>query len=167
MPPSLNRPFTQAEMQAIRRAASGEDAGMHASEAHVRQNFWRSLRRVARNTPFAHDLVAAFHCARDPATPVRVRMILFGALGYFILPLDAVSDFLPLVGFTDDIAVLTLAIASVSSAILPKHREMAEKTLADDPAGSVSPTKAADNGDQRSLWRRWTAGMRSPKGAES
>lgn len=151
----LNRPFTQAEMDAIRRAASGEDGGEHASEAHVRQNFWRALRRIARNTPFAHDLVAAYHCARDPQTPLRVRMILFGALGYFILPLDAVSDLLPLVGFTDDAAVLALAIASVSAAIQPKHREMAAQTLAGSPADAGEPPVIdAHEASDAGKWRR-------------
>lgn len=158
MPRSLTEPFTEAEMQAIRRAASGEDSGAHASEEHVRINFWRALKRIARHTPFAHDLAAAFYCARDPATPMKVRMILFGALGYFILPLDAISDFLPLVGFTDDIAVLTLALATVATAIKPEHRQKAEEALADREATAGPPT-IDDEGPGRKArggWRKWT-----------
>lgn len=156
MPRSLSEPFTEAEMQAIRRAASGQGEGAHASEANVRRNFWRSLKRVARQAPFAHDLAAAFYCARDPATPLKVRMILFGALGYFILPVDAVSDFLPLVGFTDDIAVLTLAIATVTTAIRPEHRQRAEQALAD--AGFEEPPHTVDATDAKSAnggWKKW------------
>lgn len=162
MPRSLTEPFTEAEMQAIRRAASGEDAGAHAREEHVRTNFWRALKRIARHTPFAHDLAAAFYCARDPATPMKVRMILFGALGYFIMPLDAISDLLPLVGFTDDIAVLTLAIATVTTAIKPEHRQMAENALADRDAPAEPSTIDEDGArqDRRGGWRKWTGRFR-------
>jgi len=160
MPRSLTEPFTEAEMQAIRRAASGEDAGARASEEHVRTNFWRALKRVARHTPFAHDLAAAFYCARDPATPLKVRMILFGALGYFIMPLDAISDLLPLIGFTDDIAVLTLAVASVASAIRPEHRQLAEEALADSTPDAGPPTIDGEEAEKRGGWRAWTRRFR-------
>lgn len=161
MPRSLNEPFTDAEMQAIRRAASGNDAGAHASETHVTKNFWRALKRLARNAPFAHDLVAAFYCARDPETPLKVRMILFGALGYFILPVDAISDFLPLIGFTDDIAVLTLAIASVASAIKPEHRQLAANSLSHEPDASEPPTFNANARPRNTTgWREWASRFR-------
>lgn len=152
---SLTEPFTEAEMQAIRRAASGEDAGAHADEAHVRKHFWGALKRIARNTPFAQDLVAAFYCARDSRTPLKVRMILFGALGYFILPLDAVSDLLPLVGFTDDIAVLTLAIATVSSAIRPEHRGLAAQALSDQSPSKGSAPFIDGEEPAPPRWKRW------------
>ncbi|GGC50806.1 YkvA family protein [Chelatococcus reniformis] len=121
----IAEPFTPEEMRAMRHAAQGASG----DEAHVRKTFWTALKRVARNVPFAEDLVSAFYCATDPATPPRVRMILFGALAYFILPVDAVSDFLPLVGFTDDAAVLALALAAVSNAITPAHRRKAKVAL--------------------------------------
>ena len=160
MPRSLTEPFTEAEMQAIRRAASGGDAGAHASEEHVRTNFWQALKRIARHTPFAHDLAAAFYCARDPATPLKVRMILFGALGYFIMPLDAISDLLPLIGFTDDIAVLTLAVATVASAIKPEHRQLAEEALADSNPEAGPPTIEGDEPEKHGGWRAWTRRFR-------
>lgn len=118
----LVRPLTQDEMEAIRRAARDEES--------ITRQFWKALRRIARNVPFAEDLVAAFYCAKDPATPRKVKLILFGALGYFILPVDAVADFLPLVGFTDDVAVLAAAVAAVAGSITDEHRRRARTALA-------------------------------------
>jgi uncharacterized membrane protein YkvA (DUF1232 family) len=46
------------------------------------------------------------------------------------LPTDAVPDVLPLVGYTDDAAVLAAAIKLVTSHISPDHREAARRTLA-------------------------------------
>jgi uncharacterized membrane protein YkvA (DUF1232 family) len=95
----------------------------------VRRSFWATFRRAARYVPFADDLVAAYFCALDPATPHRVRAVLLGALAYFVLPLDAVPDFLAGLGFTDDVTVLVAAIAMVRSHITPAHREAAKRAL--------------------------------------
>lgn len=114
-------PFTKAEMDAARRAARDE-AGLLA-EALER------VRRIARHLPFAEDIVAAYHCVRDPVTPPRVRLTLLAALAYFVMPLDAVPDMLPALGLTDDAAVLATAIAAVRGAILPTHRDRARATL--------------------------------------
>ena len=80
--------------------------------------------------PFAEDLVAAYYCAFDRLTPGHVKAALIGALAYFVLPTDAVPDVLPLVGYTDDAAVLAAAIKLVTSHISPDHREAARRTLA-------------------------------------
>ena len=77
------------------------------------------------------ELVAAYYCAMDGATPLRVRATLFGALAYFILPLDGVPDVIAGLGFTDDAAVIAIAIKMVASHMQPKHREQARRALAD------------------------------------
>jgi uncharacterized membrane protein YkvA (DUF1232 family) len=119
----INQPFSRSEMEAMRRAS--------ASEESVFGEFRDVFRRVFKRVPFAEDLATVYYCAVDPATPGRVRLVLAGALAYFVLPLDAVADFIPLLGFTDDAAVLATAIATVRQAILPKHRESAKTALAD------------------------------------
>ena len=81
-----------------------------AHENRVRGGFWTTFRRAARRIPFSEDLVAAYYCALDPATPHRVRAVLLAALAYFVLPFDAVPDLLAVVGFSDDIAVLAAAM---------------------------------------------------------
>ena len=54
-------------------------------ERDARRDFWTTLKRLAGQVPFVEDLVAAYYCALDPATPMRVRGILLGALAYFIV----------------------------------------------------------------------------------
>ena len=56
-------------------------------------------------------------------------VILIAALAYFISPLDILPDFLPIVGLTDDAAVLAGAIRLVWGNIKPEHREAAHQTL--------------------------------------
>jgi len=99
-------------------------------ESALRRSFWRKLRRVAASIPFAEDLLAAYYCAFDRDTPLPVKATLVGALAYFILPVDAIPDVLPVIGFTDDAAVLAAAINLVATHITPIHRQAAHDTLA-------------------------------------
>src|SRR5262249_47363269 len=106
----------------VRRAAR--------DEARVRAGFWRKLRRVAARLPFADDLLAAYYCAFDRETPFQVKAALLGALAYFVLPIDAVPDVLPLLGYGDDAAVLVTALRIVARHVKPEHREAARQALA-------------------------------------
>jgi len=95
----------------------------------VRRRFWIKLKQVVAKLPFAEDLLAAYYCAFDRETPRHVQAALLGAIAYFILPFDFVPDMLPILGFTDDAAVLATAIRMVSSHITSEHREAARAAL--------------------------------------
>jgi uncharacterized membrane protein YkvA (DUF1232 family) len=95
----------------------------------VERSFWRKLARVAGRIPFAEDAVAAYFCAADTRTPLRVRGTLLAALVYFIVPIDAIPDIIAGLGFTDDASVLAGAIALVAGHIKPRHRDAARKAL--------------------------------------
>jgi uncharacterized membrane protein YkvA (DUF1232 family) len=95
----------------------------------VRRNFWIKLKRAAVKLPFVEDLLAAYYCAFDRETPRHVQAALLGAIAYFVLPFDFLPDVLPVLGFTDDAAVLATAIRMVSSHITPDHRKAAHAAL--------------------------------------
>jgi uncharacterized membrane protein YkvA (DUF1232 family) len=101
-----------------------------ADEQDVQRNFWRKFRRVAASLPFAEDLLAAHYCAFDRQTPLQVKAVLLGAIAYFVLPMDFIPDYIPVIGYTDDAAVLAAAINLVTAHITPDHREAALRTLA-------------------------------------
>ncbi len=117
----FNNVFSAAEIEAMRRAARDEE--------RLKGDFWTLLRKVGRKLPFAEDVLAAFYCATDPTTERRVKLILLGAIGYFVLPVDIIPDVLPIIGFTDDAAVIATALSTVARAMKPEHRERARETL--------------------------------------
>jgi uncharacterized membrane protein YkvA (DUF1232 family) len=108
----------------------------------VRRSFWAKAKRVAAGLPFAEDLLAAYFCAFDRETPRHVQAALIGALAYFVLPFDIIPDMMPLLGFTDDAAVLATALRMVSTHIRPEHRAAARQAiargLAEPPATSAT-----------------------------
>lgn len=95
----------------------------------LRRRFWIKLKKVVGKLPFAEDLLAAYYCAFDRETPRHVQAALLGAIAYFVLPFDFIPDMLPVLGFTDDAAILATAIRLVSAHILPEHREAARAAL--------------------------------------
>lgn len=97
----------------------------------VRDGFWATLKRAAGQVPFSRDLAAAYYCAFDPRTPRRVRLTILAALGYFVLPADALPDVLLGIGFTDDATVLATTIAMIAGHMKPEHRAAAEAALDD------------------------------------
>ena len=117
-------------MAAARSADWREDNDDETNDEALRRNFWRKLGGVFAQVPFAEDLLTAYYCAFDRATPLPVKASLVGALAYFVLPIDAIPDVLPLLGFTDDAAVLAAAIKLVTSHMRPEHREAARDWLA-------------------------------------
>src|SRR3982074_1191064 len=94
-----------------------------------RWRFWIKFKRVVAKLPFAEDLLAAYYCAFDRETPRHVQLALLGAIAYFILPFDFIPDMLPVLGFTDDAAVLATAIRMVSSHITSDHRDAARAAV--------------------------------------
>src|SRR5215207_2926769 len=109
----------------------GRGAADFARDAEmVRRRFWGKAKRFAAQLPFAEDLVTAYYCAFDHATPLQVKAALVGALAYFILPFDGVPDVLPMLGYTDDAAVLLTALRMVAGHMRPEHREAAQHEIA-------------------------------------
>ena len=99
------------------------------NERIVAEDFWDKLRKVAGKIPFAEDAAAAYFCAVDPQTPAKVKAILLAALAYFVMPFDVVPDFIAGLGFTDDAAVLAMAIGLVARQISDRHRSRARAAL--------------------------------------
>ena len=115
--------------------ASEHTAGFEPAEQlakdreNLRRRFWIKLKRVIAGLPFAEDLLAAYYCAFDKQTPRHVQVALLGAIAYFILPFDFIPDMMPVLGFTDDAAVLATAIRLVATHIRPEHRDAARAAL--------------------------------------
>ncbi len=104
---------------------AGPDDGADGAVA----GFWGKVRRTLGRVPFLDEAVAAYVCAADPETPRRVRAVLLGALGYFVVPADMIPDFIAGLGFTDDATVLAAAVATVRRHVTDDHRTRARAIL--------------------------------------
>lgn len=93
--------------------------------------FWQKLGPRARGiSRFALEkALYLFYAVQDPNTPKWARRVMYGALGYFILPLDAIPDFAPILGYSDDITVMMAALATVSYYITPEIKARAHQKI--------------------------------------
>lgn len=111
------------DIEALTCRIAGDEDGLW-------RKFWRKVPRLAASLPFIEDLLAAYYCAFDRETPVHVKTTLLGAIAYFVLPTDLIPDYIPVIGYADDDAVLAAAFTLVSTYVTADHREAAQRTLA-------------------------------------
>jgi uncharacterized membrane protein YkvA (DUF1232 family) len=115
--------FSWQDFAALRRRIIADEAGL-------RRSFWRKLKREAASIPFLEEVLTSYYCAFDRQTPLYVKVVLIGAMIYFVVPDDVIPDSLSLIGLADDAAVLALAFKAVSSHVKPEHRQAAQSMLA-------------------------------------
>ena len=117
-------------------------------DAFSEQGFWSKLKLYARSAgkEVVEKALLLYYAAQEEKAPAWAKATIAGALGYFIVPLDAIADLTPAVGYADDLGVLALAIAAVATYINDDVREKAASKLQDwfgDQATGIEP--ADDN----------------------
>ncbi len=101
------------------------------------EGFWKKLGKYAIiiGRELVEMALKLYYALQDPEIPTWAKSVIIGALGYFILPLDAIPDFTPAVGYADDLGALAAALATVAMFITPEVKEKAKQKL-DDWFGS-------------------------------
>ncbi|MFZ3219454.1 MAG: DUF1232 domain-containing protein, partial [Rhodoferax sp.] len=56
------------------------------------------------------DAVTVYFAARDPRTPVYLRILALAIAAYALSPIDLIPDFIPVLGYLDDVLLLPLGI---------------------------------------------------------
>lgn len=93
--------------------------------------FWGKIKNYAKQAgkSVLEPALKMYFALNDKDTPLWAKTTIVGALGYFISPIDAIPDLLPVVGYTDDVGVLVAALAVVSAYIKEEHKEKAQQIL--------------------------------------
>ena len=145
--PKAKRPSKAAALTpstAVETAPASEFAKEYSDES-----FWAKVKNHGKTAGRAVLDPAArlYYAGIDPATPLWARTTIIGALGYFIAPFDAIPDMTPMVGYADDLGVLTLAVGVVAAHITPEHKKKARDKLNEwfgkEATASAAPLKAA------------------------
>lgn len=110
---------------------------------HVKAGFFDKLKNVMSKVPFVRDAVAMYFCMLDPKTPFWVKASVASALAYFIMPIDAIPDPIPIVGYADDAAVIYLVLSIVHRHILDEHIRQADEWLSGSASGEAGDTVSA------------------------
>lgn len=100
-------------------------------EHYSEEAFWDKIKLLAgkAGSKLIYHALVLYYTLMDPKTPMRYKAIIAGALGYFILPVDLMPDFLPFAGLADDWAALIAALSYVVSAINPENKAKAKEKV--------------------------------------
>jgi uncharacterized membrane protein YkvA (DUF1232 family) len=77
-----------------------------------------SAKDWARN--IKRDTVALYFAARNPETPMVVRLLAMAIAAYALSPIDLIPDFIPVLGYVDDLILVPLGLIFVVR-LLPPH----------------------------------------------
>lgn len=96
------------------------------------KGFASKLAKVARKAGLkvVYATLLLYYALNSPQISTKDKGIIYGALGYFILPFDFIHDYLPFAGFTDDFAALAWAISKVVRNITPEVKLCAREKVA-------------------------------------
>ena len=114
-------------------------------DAFSEQGFWDKLKHYAKfaGKEVVEKALLLYYAAQEEKAPTWAKATIAAALGYFIVPLDAIADLTPAVGYADDLGVLVLAIAAVATYINDGVRAKANDKIrawfGEEPADVKSP----------------------------
>jgi uncharacterized membrane protein YkvA (DUF1232 family) len=95
------------------------------------ESFWTKVKDFAikAGKEVIEKALLLYYCLQDKDTPAWTKGAIIAALGYFISPIDAIPDLIPVVGFADDLGVLAAALATVAVYIKEEHKEQAQEKI--------------------------------------
>jgi len=88
----------------------------------VEENLWTKLERVGKKISFAKDILALVNYMRDSYVSWHRKAIVVAALIYFISPIDTIPDIAPLIGYLDDLGVITALLKFLGSELIPYYK---------------------------------------------
>lgn len=101
------------------------------SDYYSDAGFWDKLKRfsLAAGADVIEKALWLYYAAQRPETPAWAKAVIAGALGYFIFPLDAIPDVIPVIGYSDDLAAIAAAVATVSLYITDDVKQTARQKM--------------------------------------
>ena len=92
---------------------------------------WKKVESVAKKAGIKtiYMVLLLHYVLKSPDVPLEDKAKIYGALGYFILPIDLIPDFIPAVGYSDDVAALAFALHAVWKNVTPEIKEQAQRKL--------------------------------------
>lgn len=89
------------------------------SNQYNEDDLFGKIKKYAKTIGFEllYKVFQLYYVLQKPGLPIKTKTIIMGALAYFILPIDVIPDILPGIGYTDDIAVIGVALFQASTYI--------------------------------------------------
>ena len=93
--------------------------------------FWAKIKKFAKNAGVKtiYTALLLFFAFKRKDTPAWAKNIILGTLGYFLAPIDAIPDLTPILGYTDDIGVLSFGLVTIACYVNQEVKDKAKGQL--------------------------------------
>ena len=97
------------------------------------EGFWEKTKSVLKSAGLLtlYKALQLYYVLKESSCPAHIKAAILAALGYFILPIDVVPDFIPVVGFGDDLAAITAALLMAQAYVDEEVKRKARDKLDD------------------------------------
>ncbi len=116
----MNNDFTDLEFEDFDHNYDTPEE-VEADVEYIENNLWSKVEKFGKKISFAKDVMALYKYMKDSEVSWYRKGIVVGALVYFLIPVDAIPDLTPLVGYLDDLGVITAVIKYMGSEIMPYY----------------------------------------------
>jgi Uncharacterized conserved protein len=101
------------------------------SPKYSENKLWKKLKKYGKKigATCLKQILYLYYVMTDKSTPTSLKLQIAGALGYLILPLDMIPDFIPISGFVDDISAIAYVYKKVCDYITPEIELKVESKL--------------------------------------
>ena len=106
------------------------DTAVYA-DSYSEEGFKSKMKRLGKKMggKLLYNVYVLYYVLKSRDVPVRVKAEILGALGYVLVPLDLIPDFIPVLGFSDDLAAVAFAVHAAHAQITPGIQKKAEKKV--------------------------------------
>lgn len=100
-------------------------------EYYDENRFWKKAKRITKRTgrTVLRPVLLLYYLMQDSHVSIKDKAYIIGALGYFVLPIDLLPDFIVGLGYTDDLAVVGLLLKHLHDSITPEIEERADMKI--------------------------------------
>ena len=129
---------------------SVDDIDQKYSSDYSEDSFWDKIKGVLKSAglELIYKALQLYYAMQNPNCPMGVKAGIVAALGYFISPIDLIPDFIPVVGFTDDLAAIAAAIAMAHMYIDDEVKRKAREKI-DDIFGKGTSAELEENASEK------------------
>jgi uncharacterized membrane protein YkvA (DUF1232 family) len=96
----------------------------------VFSGYWKDRAKTLR-----HEIHALYLCSRHPGTPVLAKLLAAIIIAYALSPIDLIPDFVPVLGYLDDLLLIPAGIALLIKLIPNEVLNECRERVRENPAG--------------------------------
>ena len=132
-----------------------EDIDPKYAKDYSDKSFWDKITGVLKSAglELIYKALQLYYVMQNSDCPLHIKTAIVAALGYFISPIDLIPDFIPVVGFTDDLAAVGAALVMAQVYVNDDVKRQAKATIDNLFGARENPACAASTTTVPSLCR--------------